>query len=290
VPSNHCEIRIAEKGRIAEKESRDLSPLGELLMRMPLIAGNWKMNTDSQSARQLARGIASKAGDLTGVELLVCPPSVYLGLVRDAIESASVALGAQNVYHESNGAFTGEISTSMLLDLGVQYVILGHSERRHVLGESDQDVNKKAHAAIEAGLKPIICVGELLEEREAGKTAEVIRRQFDGALASVSAEQIESAVIAYEPVWAIGTGKVATVEQAEEVHADLRKQLEQRYNHKIAESVRILYGGSVKPDNASQLLSQPNVDGALVGGASLKVEDFLGIAQAGAEVGQPSAR
>jgi triosephosphate isomerase len=255
-------------------------------MRTPLIAGNWKMNTDSASARQLAAAVAQKAAECEGVELLVCPPNVYLGLVRDTIGDAAVGLGAQNVYHEPNGAFTGETSTAMLTDLGVQYVVLGHSERRHILGETDELVNKKTHAALNAGLRPIVCVGELLDEREAGKTAEVIRTQFDGSLAGVSAEQILSVVIAYEPVWAIGTGKVATIEQAEEVHADLRRQLAERYNAQIADQVRILYGGSVKPDNAAQLLSQPNVDGALIGGASLKAADFLAIAAAGATVAQ----
>jgi triosephosphate isomerase len=249
-------------------------------MRTPLIAGNWKMNTDTAGAKQLAQAIAAKAGEIQGAELLVCPPSVYLGIVRDAIGSAPVALGAQNVYHEANGAFTGEISTAMLTDLGVKYVILGHSERRHILKECDGLINKKTHAVLKAGMKPIVCVGELLEEREAGKTNEVIKTQFAGSLANVSAEQILSVVIAYEPVWAIGTGKVATTAQAEEVHADLRRQLTERYNAQIADQVRILYGGSVKPDNAADLLAQPNVDGALIGGASLKAADFLAIAAA----------
>lgn len=249
-------------------------------MRTPLIAGNWKMNTLAASARELAQAVAAKAAECQGAELLVCPPSVYLSVVRDAIGSAPVALGAQNVYHEANGAFTGEISTAMLTDLGVKYVILGHSERRHILKETDEQINKKAHAVLKAGMKPIVCVGELLEEREAGKTNEVIKSQFDGSLANVSAEQILSVVIAYEPVWAIGTGKVATTAQAEEVHADLRRQLTERYNVQIADQVRILYGGSVKPDNAADLLAQPNVDGALIGGASLKAADFLAIAAA----------
>ena len=186
------------------------------------------------------------------------------------------------MYHEANGAFTGEISAAMLLDVGCSYVILGHSERRHILGETDADVNKKTLAALAAGLVPIVCVGELLAEREAGQTAAVIRRQFDGSLAGVTAEQIERVVIAYEPVWAIGTGKVATPEQAEEVHADLRRLLAERYNERVAGKVRILYGGSVKAGNAGELLAQPNIDGALVGGASLKVDEFLGIAGASA--------
>jgi len=255
-------------------------------MRTPLIAGNWKMNTDSSSAAELASGIASRAGEVTDAELLVCPPNVYLTQVRDSIGDAAVGLGAQNMYHEGNGAYTGETSAEMLNDIGAQYVILGHSERRHVMGETDADVNKKTHAALQAGLRPVVCVGELLEEREAGQTAEVIRKQIEGSLADVSAEQISSVVIAYEPVWAIGTGKVASPEQAEEVHSDLRKQLVERYNTEVAETVRILYGGSVKPDNAGVLLGQPNIDGALIGGASLKVDDFLAIAAAGAAVAQ----
>ena len=256
-------------------------------MRTPLIAGNWKMNTDSSSAAELAAGIARRATETSDVELLVCPPSVYLMLVRDVLGDAPVGLGAQNMCCEANGAFTGEISAGMLSDIGAQYVILGHSERRHIFGETDQNVNKKTLAALAAGLRPIVCVGELLQQREANQTAEVIRTQFEGSLAGVSAEQIATVVIAYEPVWAIGTGKVATPEQAEQVHADLRKLLAERYNAEIAESVRILYGGSVKPENASQLLCQANVDGGLIGGASLRVDDFLAIAAAGAAtVGQ----
>ena len=247
-------------------------------MRTPLIAGNWKMNTDSESATALAGAIAQRAAEAASAELLICPPSLYLSLVREAIGNAPVGLGSQNMYHEPKGAFTGEISGAMLKDVGVDYVILGHSERRHILGETDADVNKKTTAALTAGLRPIVCVGELLEQREAGNTAEVIRGQFDGSLAGISAETIKSVVIAYEPVWAIGTGKVASPDQAEEVHADLRKQLAERYNDDVAASVRILYGGSVKPDNAAELLGQPNIDGALIGGASLKADDFLAIA------------
>jgi len=249
-------------------------------MRTPLIAGNWKMNTDTGSAIALARVIGQRAAEAGGAELLVCPPSLYLQAVRDAIGNAGVALGAQNMYHEPQGAFTGEISGAMLSDIGATYVILGHSERRHILGETDEDVNRKTAAALAAGLRPIVCVGELLEQREAGKTAAVIRSQFDGSLAGISADAISSVVLAYEPVWAIGTGKVATPAQAEEVHADLRKQLVERYNTDVADSLRILYGGSVRPDNAAELLGQPNIDGALIGGASLKADDFLAIAAA----------
>jgi triosephosphate isomerase len=247
-------------------------------MRRKIIAGNWKMNTDRATAVKLARAIVGRAGMYSSVDLLVCPPFVNLVPVSEVVKGTKVALGGQNLYHQPNGAFTGEISAAMLVDVGCSYVILGHSERRHILGETDEAVNKKTLSALAWGLVPIVCVGELLAEREAGKTADVIRRQFEGSLATVTAAQIENLVIAYEPVWAIGTGKVATPEQAEEVHADLRSLLAKRYNDGSASRVRILYGGSVKPSNAGELLGQPNIDGALVGGASLKVDDFIGIA------------
>ena len=246
-------------------------------MRRPFIAGNWKMNLGRASAVALATELAEKAAGVEGVDLAVCPASVHLDAVGAAVAGTKVALGAQNMYHEPKGAFTGEISAAMLCDVGCTYVILGHSERRHVLGESDEDVNQKVHAALEAGLLPIVCVGELLSEREADQTLDVIRRQFDGSLAGVSAEQMGKIVIAYEPVWAIGTGKVATTDQAEGVHLDLRKIMQDRYNEEVAQSVRIQYGGSVKPDNAADLLNQPNIDGALVGGAALKADSLLGI-------------
>jgi triosephosphate isomerase (TIM) len=249
-------------------------------MRRKLIAGNWKMNSDSESAVALASGVVQRAGEFKNLDLVVCPPTLYLIPVAEVLDGSSVAHGAQNMYHEPSGAFTGETSAAMLLDVGCSYVILGHSERRHILGETDAEVNKKTLAALDAGLIPIVCVGELLAEREAGQTAAVIRRQFEGSLSGVTADKIERVVIAYEPVWAIGTGRVATPQQAEEVHADLRNLLRQRYNERSAENVRILYGGSVKPSNAGELLSQPNIDGALIGGASLKVDDFLGIAAA----------
>lgn len=250
-------------------------------MRKPLIAGNWKMNTNRADAVALAKGVAEGAGGVDGVDLLVCPPAVYLSAVGEALSGSAVALGAQNAYFEADGAYTGETSMAMLADVGAEYVILGHSERRHVFGETDSDVSKKARKALELGLAPIVCVGELLQEREAGKTAEVIKTQFEGSLDGITESEIPSVVIAYEPVWAIGTGKVATPEQAEEVHADLRRLLAERYTGEIAGAVRILYGGSMKPGNAAELLSQPNVDGGLIGGASLKAEDFLAIAKAG---------
>jgi triosephosphate isomerase len=193
------------------------------------------------------------------------------------LKGSPIALGAQNMYHEKNGAFTGELSAAMLLDVGCKYAILGHSERRHILGETNQDVCRKVHAALAGGLSPIVCVGETLQEREAGKTSDIVREQFFGSLAGLKSDQALRLVIAYEPVWAIGTGVNATPQQAEEVHADLRKALELRFGSEAAARVRIQYGGSVKPDNAAELLGQPNIDGALVGGASLKADLFLPI-------------
>lgn len=251
-------------------------------MRRPLIAGNWKMNLTRSGAVELARGVGAAAGD-GEVDVLVCPTFVHLDGVLGAVEGSKVSVGAQDVYFEGNGAFTGETSTEMLNDLGCQFVILGHSERRNVIGESDDLINQKLHATLKAGLKPVLCVGELLDEREAGKTMEVVQGQIEGSLKDVSAEQMAEIVIAYEPVWAIGTGKTATPEQAQQVHADLRSLFASRYNQEVADNVRILYGGSVKPANAAELMACPDIDGALVGGASLKADSFAEIiAAAGA--------
>ena len=252
-------------------------------MRRPFIAGNWKMNLDRAAAVALAEEVAKEAEGLEGVDVAVCPPSLYLDAVARAVAGSNVAVGAQNIYHEPQGAYTGEIGAAMLADVGCRYVILGHSERRHILGESDADVNRKVLAALEASLTPIVCVGELIEQRRAGATMDIIASQFAGSLAGLSAEQMAQVVIAYEPVWAIGTGEVATPDQAEEVHLGLRKIVQLRYNEQVAEAVRIQYGGSVKPENAADLFGQPNIDGALVGGASLKVESFMGIVAAGAK-------
>jgi len=240
------------------------------------------MNLDRSGAVGLARRVAERARQINGADLVVCPPSVYLEAVGQALAGSPVGLGAQNMYFERAGAFTGEISAAMLVDLGCRYVILGHSERRQLLGESSDLVSRKARAALAAGLTAIICVGELLEEREAGRTRQVIQEQVTGSLAGMDGAQASQIVLAYEPVWAIGTGRVATGAQAEEVHRDLRNLLEERYNADVAASVRIQYGGSVKPENAAELLAQPNIDGALVGGASLKADDFLAIAAAAA--------
>ncbi len=216
------------------------------------------------------------------VEVAVCPPLVYLHDVGSNLRGSSIGLGAQNMFHEKDGAFTGEISGAMLRDIGCSYVILGHSERRQLMGETDAIVNKKVFAALRSELRPIVCVGETLQEREAGVTKQVIATQMKGSLAKLSSDQGQQLVIAYEPVWAIGTGKTATPAQAEEVHLQIRNLLNDFFGKPVAESIRIQYGGSVKPDNAVELLSQPNIDGALVGGASLKAPDFAAIVDAAA--------
>jgi triosephosphate isomerase len=237
------------------------------------------MNLNRSDALDLAKSLAEST-TANSVDVLVCPSNVYLDAVSGAVNGSNVALGAQDVYFESNGAFTGETSTEMLTDIGCTFVILGHSERRNVIGESDDLINKKVKAVLAAGLTPVLCVGELLEEREAGKTMEVVTAQFEGSLAGIEESDVRKTVIAYEPVWAIGTGKTATPEQAQEVHADLRKLLADRYNQETADAVRILYGGSVKPDNAAMLMSQCDIDGALVGGAALKPDSFKAIIDA----------
>jgi len=247
------------------------------MSRRLLIAGNWKMNLTLSASLELAEGLKKAASGITDVDIAVCPPSVYVQSVAAALKGSNIGVGAQNIYFEKEGAYTGEISAGMIKDIGCQYVILGHSERRNILGESSELVNVKVHAALAAGLIPIVCVGELLKERKAGTTVQVVCRQFDGSFSGVSAENMRKCVIAYEPVWAIGTGEVATPEQAEEAHEAIRKMIERNYNKEIAEAVRIQYGGSVTDKNAKAILEKPNVDGALVGGASLKVEPFMGI-------------
>jgi triosephosphate isomerase len=235
------------------------------------------MNLNLAKSVALAESLKEAAKNVTDIDIAVCPPSVYVQPVGVAIADSNIGLGAQDVYFEKEGAFTGEISTGMLLDIGCKYIILGHSERRHILHESSELINQKVIAALNTGLTPILCVGELLSEREAGVTDVVIRRQFDGSLSNVSAEQMKKVVIAYEPVWAIGTGKVATPAQAEDVHIGIRSLITEHYGKEVADVVRIQYGGSVKAENAKDILLKPNVDGALVGGASLKVDAFMGI-------------
>ncbi len=250
-------------------------------MRRYFIAGNWKMNLNRADSISLAGEIGKGLLDLPAVDVAICPPAVYLEAVGNTLagHDSPVALGAQDMYPPDSGAYTGELSGAMLQDIGCRYVILGHSERRHILGEDNQLVNQKLHAALRHDLLPIVCVGETIADRRSGKTGDVIEAQFDGSLAGLTAEQMAITTIAYEPVWAIGTGEVATPEQAQQVHADLRSMLEKSYNSEVASLVRIQYGGSVKPDNAAQLLSQPDIDGALVGGASLSAESFIGIIQ-----------
>ncbi|MBL8813393.1 MAG: triose-phosphate isomerase [Planctomycetaceae bacterium] len=250
-------------------------------MRRYLIAGNWKMNTTRQSGVALASELAAAAAkEEAGVEVLACPPYPYLLPVGEKLAGSAVRLGAQDAYFEAPGAFTGEIAVEMVKDCGCQYVILGHSERRHVMGETDATINRKVRAVISGGLTAVLCVGELLSERQAGQTEAVLDRQMDGGYSGISESEAASIVIAYEPVWAIGTGVTATPEQAESAHEHLRKWLARRYNAAFSEKVRILYGGSVKADNAESLLGQPNVDGALVGGASLKAATFVPIIEA----------
>ena len=251
-------------------------------MKRPFVAGNWKMNTDSHSGVALAEAIASGSLHIAGqdVDVAVIPPFVYLQAVTKALSASSIAVGAQDIYYESKGAFTGEISASMLKDIGCVYVLCGHSERRHVIGESDELVNKKVTAAINGGLLPILCVGELLGQRKDGKTNEVVTRQVKAGLAGLSVEKVSAVTIAYEPVWAIGTGLTATPQQAQEVHALIKQLLGQMYGDQLDENVRILYGGSAKPGNAADLCAQQDIDGLLVGGASLSADDFLAIIQA----------
>ncbi|MFM7242678.1 MAG: triose-phosphate isomerase [Planctomycetaceae bacterium] len=248
--------------------------------RRKIVAGNWKMNLDRGQARGLTEAVVRRAAEAGAAELVLCPPAVYLDGVAAAVAGSPVAVGGQTVHDKASGAFTGEIAAPMLVDLGCRYVIVGHSERRTLFGESDAIVNAKAKAALANGLTPIVCVGETLEEREAGRTESVVAGQVRGSLAGLSAEDVARLVIAYEPVWAIGTGKVATPQQAQDVHAAIRGVLASLTSPAVAETVRIQYGGSVKPDNAAELAAQPDIDGALVGGASLKADDFLGIAAA----------
>ncbi len=243
-------------------------------MRKPFIAGNWKMNMNSASSVALAAGLAKELENVETVDVAVCPPFVYVQSVAAALSASNIAVGAQDVYFEDNGAFTGEISCDMLKDTGCTYVLAGHSERRHVIGETDELINKKVVAAIDAGLLPILCVGELLEERQAEKTTEVVANQVKKGLAGLCKERVQAVTIAYEPVWAIGTGLTATPEQAQEVHAMIRGLLAELYDEDIAQTLRIQYGGSAKPGNTAELMAKPDVDGLLVGGAALKVEDF----------------
>ena len=250
-------------------------------MRKTVIAGNWKMNNDlAQSGKLIVELKNLLQNEKPNCDVIVCPPYTSLSDASKLIKSSAIKLGAQNMYFEDSGAYTGEVSASMLKSAGCEYVILGHSERRHIFGETDEMINKKIKKALAAGLKPIFCIGELLEERETGITNDVIKRQALGGLADITEEEMKKIIIAYEPVWAIGTGKTATPAQAQEVHEFIRDLIEVDYSLEIANDVTIQYGGSVKPDNAKELLSQKDIDGALVGGACLKADSFMGIIKA----------
>ena len=252
-----------------------------MTMHTKFIAGNWKMFTNLATAKQLAAAIVKGVGPQPTVRVAVCPPFPYLAAVAEALRGSPVELGAQNCYCQKEGAFTGEVSPAMLVDVGCKHVILGHSERRHILGETDQLINKKVKAALDAGLQVILCIGETLQQRQENMMAAVFTTQVGGSLAGISAEQMGKVVLAYEPVWAIGTGQNATPEQAQEAHRWIRDHLAKVWSPKVAEAMTIQYGGSVKPENAAALLGQADVDGALIGGASLKAEQFLPIVRAG---------
>lgn len=244
------------------------------MTRIPIIAGNWKMNKNNQEAEKLASDLRDRLSSLSGVKAILCPPFIALSVVASVVKGSNLELGAQNMHWEKEGAFTGEVSAQMLLTAGCKYVILGHSERRILFGETNQMINKKVKSAINSGLIPIICVGEKLEEREKGITEEVVEDHIKGAYQDLPIEDAIKTVIAYEPVWAIGTGKTATPGQANNVHTFIRNLLSKMYDKKTADSINILYGGSVKPDNSKELLSQSDIDGALVGGASLDSNSF----------------
>ena len=248
-------------------------------MRQVLVAGNWKLNGSLSSIETLLSSIKAGIDQVSGAETAVCPPFVYLSAVQAQLANTPIALGAQDVCEQDVGAYTGEVSAPMLKEVGCRYVIIGHSERRHIYGESDDFTAQKFAAARRSGLTPILCVGELLEEREQGMTEQVVARQLEAVISTAGIEGLTDAVIAYEPVWAIGTGKTATPQQAQEVHAFIRQRII-RERPAVAESIRILYGGSVKGDNAAELFSMSDIDGGLIGGASLKGEEFLKICKA----------
>lgn len=250
-------------------------------MRMPFVGGNWKMNTDLASACELADDVKAMCAELAqSVDIALFPPFPYLLPVGKTLGHEAILLGAQDVWHEPNGAYTGEVSTEMLNDLRVMCVLTGHSERRHVIGEDDELVNLKTRAALDDGLWVVLCIGETLDQREAGRTDEVNLHQLRAGLDGVPPEQFRQIVIAYEPVWAIGTGKTATPADAQAAHAVIRADLRAVYGDEIADSMRIIYGGSVKASNAAGLFSQPDIDGGLIGGASLAAEDFAAIVRA----------
>ena len=249
-------------------------------MRKKVIAGNWKMNMDMNDTVALISELKNEIRNKNlNASVIVCPPFTNLDTASALIKDSSIKLGAQNMYFEENGAFTGEISPSMLKSVGCEFVILGHSERRTIFGESDQVINKKIKTAVKHGLKPIFCIGETLEEREGGITFKVIEKQISNGLEGLSGTDLAELIVAYEPVWAIGTGKTATPDQAQEVHAFIRQRIAALFNKEVEKKTRILYGGSVKPDNIEALMAEPDIDGALVGGASLEVRSFKRLIQ-----------
>ena len=243
-------------------------------MRKPLIAGNWKMNTTAHQGAGLVIKLRDLIRGVDTVEVVIAPPFTSLHHISHLAAGSPIQLAGQNMFWEKEGAYTGEVSAEMLVDIGCRYVIIGHSERRQLFGEDDSTVNKKVRAALRYGLKPIVCVGETLEEKEAGRTLAKVASQVKGALEKISGGALKDVTIAYEPIWAIGTGRTASPEEAEEVHQAIRELLFDAFNTESAKRIRIIYGGSVKPDNIDSLMAQPNIDGALVGGASLKAEDF----------------
>lgn len=250
-------------------------------MRKKIVAGNWKMNNTKAEAAALIAGVKAELGAFDAVETVVCVPFTGLDTVAAALQGTPIGLGAQNVHWEKNGAFTGEISAAMLVEAGCRYVIVGHSERRQYFGETDATVNQRTRAALAAGLLPIVCVGETLAERESGRTESVIERQIRQGLVGLQAADWTRLVVAYEPVWAIGTGKTASTAQAQEAHAFIRRLLGELAGPAVAATIRIQYGGSMKPENAKELMAQPDIDGGLIGGASLKAKSFVEIVKAG---------
>ncbi len=259
-------------------------------MKKPLIVGNWKMFKTAEEAVSLVQGIKAGTYKSSEATAVVCPPFTALYAVAKQLENSNLALGAQNMHPETEGAFTGEISPSMLKELGCRYIILGHSERRQYFHETNAFVNEKVKTALKYSLIPIVCIGETLKEREAQQHLTVVKSQFEGSLADLSAADISRIVIAYEPVWAIGTGKTASPEQAEQMHSYIRRLLNEKYGQEVGSKIYILYGGSVKPDNIAQLMEKPNLDGALVGGASLKAESFCAIVSGSTEPCEAGAK
>jgi len=259
------------------------------MLRKPIIAGNWKLNKTIREAIDLVTGLKRNLYEVSDVDIVVCPPCTAISPVSEVLSDANIGVGGQNIYWEENGAFTGEVSASMLKEAGAQYVVIGHSERRALFGETNIEVNKKIKSALKAKLIPIVCVGETLEERKGEQTFKVIETQITEGLDSLTPEQFSDCVIAYEPVWAIGTGLNATPEQAQEVHKFIRELVSKLFNKEVANGIRIQYGGSVKPENVAGLMAQEDVDGALVGGASLDVESFTKIVKFQEATTQPSS-